>query len=533
MENKDLKILKKYYGEDFAHLARHLFPTLLEDSGLLSSTIYNYFAPTRKLYEMLVSEDRLEDFTRFIYSKSGKSLSGENIDSSKSAVELMKEAGYKLYPECKTEKDIQYFRKYYTVGEQICTFRDRRLNTCRVWFAVKKNAEKIDRDTFCNPKREDEYGTSVISIQFTKGPSSILSIKNRYNHSVKNPDATFSNNLDNIIPGLTDAFVRDYNINLEIKEEDFQLRHFVKSASTNKLHYYNIKSEYVYFCENNIMIDKFGERYFDKARYLLVDEYLFDFKNKTINTFDYNKDDSFIKAIGKIKDLKLFINKDKDKEIEIYPEKGEKIVVVAGKTNAMIKYSNPNQKYAGSGFLNLNENLVEIDLKNLKYAENDFLTNNQDLTIANLPNLQGAGYSFLFANNALKELSLPKLEFMAGKFLNWNEKLEKLEIPNVKYIGDTCLSLNKNLTELVLPKLKYVGKYFLFENNNIKKFIAPKLKYMGKAFLYSNSTLNEYDFSKLKKFESYSFNSSELCDEILKNAKEIRLSNNSDSEFYI
>ncbi len=311
------------------------------------------------------------------------------------------------------------------------------------------------------------------------------------------------------------------------------MRHFVKSASTNKLHYYNIKSEYVYFCENNIMIDKFGERYFDKARYLLVDEYLFDFKNKTINTFDYNKDDSFIKAIGKIKDLKLFINKDKDKEIEIYPVKGEKIVVVAGKTNAMIKYSNPNQKYAGSGFLNLNENLVEIDLKNLKYAENDFLTNNQDLTIANLPNLHGAGYSFLLSNKALKELSLPKIEFMAGKFLNWNEKLEKLEIPNIKYIGDTCLSLNKNLTELVLPKLKYVGKYFLFENNNLKKFIAPKLKYMGKAFLYSNSTLNEYDFSKLKKFESYCFNSTELCDEILKNTKEIRLSNNSDSEFYI
>ena len=40
----------------------------------------------------------------------------------------------------------------------------------------------------------------MISIQFTKDDAHTLSIKNRYNHSVNDPDATFSNNLDNIIP---------------------------------------------------------------------------------------------------------------------------------------------------------------------------------------------------------------------------------------------------------------------------------------------------------------------------------------------
>ena len=51
MENKDLKYLKKYYGEKFAHLCRTLFPTLLEQEGLLSKVISKLFAPSKSLYE--------------------------------------------------------------------------------------------------------------------------------------------------------------------------------------------------------------------------------------------------------------------------------------------------------------------------------------------------------------------------------------------------------------------------------------------------------------------------------------------------
>ena len=52
--------------------------------------------------------------------------------------ELFAEAGYILFPECQTEDDIQAFRKYYTDYEELCTFYGNRLDTCRVWFAVKK-----------------------------------------------------------------------------------------------------------------------------------------------------------------------------------------------------------------------------------------------------------------------------------------------------------------------------------------------------------------------------------------------------------
>ena len=60
----------------------------------------------------------------------------------------------------------------------------------------------MKREDFDKPAREDEYGTSVMGIQFAKTGVSTVSIKNRYNHTVNNPDATYGNNLDKIIPGV-------------------------------------------------------------------------------------------------------------------------------------------------------------------------------------------------------------------------------------------------------------------------------------------------------------------------------------------
>ena len=124
----------------------------------------------------------------------------------------MRQAGYTLY-ECKSEEDIQKFRKYYTDKEMLCTFTSgNRLRNNYVYFAVKDGADKLKRSDFQNPERQDAYGTSVLSIQFTRDASHTLSIKNRYNHTVDNPDATFSNNLDNIIPGLTNSFAKFYGM---------------------------------------------------------------------------------------------------------------------------------------------------------------------------------------------------------------------------------------------------------------------------------------------------------------------------------
>ena len=161
----------------------------------------------------------------------------------------MKLAGYTLY-ECHTEEEIQSFKKYYAPDEALCTFKGNRLDTCIVFFAVKDNVDEIKRENFTKPRREDEYGTSVISIQFSRDSVNTLSIKNRYNHRVNNPDNTFYNNLDNIIPGLTHSFNQYYgldinsNISSKLKLENFIL------GSDKKYHHYNIENQNIYFCSN-------------------------------------------------------------------------------------------------------------------------------------------------------------------------------------------------------------------------------------------------------------------------------------------
>ena len=213
MINSDLKYIKKHYGEKFAHLCRDLFPTILETEGLLKDIIAKHFAPSRNLYYDIVENFLQDEFKSYIYSfVDVEQDSPQSIDFSPE--ELMRKAGYILYPECQTEEDIQKFRKYYASGEELCTFGGQRLKSCRVWFAVKENVDEIKRENFPHPTRQDEYGTSVISIQFSRTGNNYLSIKNRYNHMVNNPDATFSNDLDNIIPGLSQAFAQHYGLTI-------------------------------------------------------------------------------------------------------------------------------------------------------------------------------------------------------------------------------------------------------------------------------------------------------------------------------
>lgn len=206
MVEKELKKIKKVYGEDFMHLCRTLFPTLLEQEGLLYQILsQNFSSNSKTLYKDIMNNNLEEEFKGYIYSKIDVEKEEKQIIQRKTPYELLDEAGYNLY-ECHSEAEIQQFKKYYATGEELCTFQGGRLDRCVVFFAVKKNADDIKRKNFKSPSREDEYGTSVMSIQFSKAGRCTVSIKNRYNHAVNNPDATYGNDLDRIIPGLKKSF---------------------------------------------------------------------------------------------------------------------------------------------------------------------------------------------------------------------------------------------------------------------------------------------------------------------------------------
>ena len=518
MDNIDLKRIKKHYGENFAKLCRELFPTILETPGALSKIIFEKFDTSPTLFEDVINVK--EDFKNFVLSFFVEQKKGESNVPSKTAVQLLDEAGYILYPECKTEEDIQNFKKYYAPGEELCTFNGGRLSSCRVWFAVKKDVDKIKRGNFPNPNRQDEYGTSVISIQFTKSKNPTVSIKNRYNHAVNNPDATFGNNLDKIKFGLAAAFCKDYNINLA-----YQFSHMLNLdgyvlSSDGKFYKSNVKIDDKVYCANNIIVD-FGGRTqtYDKSKYILAENYLFDLSQKKITNLERKKADSFIKSIGPIKSINVLYDENKNRVIKIAPYFGGEIKIVTDKANQIIEYSNPHLKSVGDEFLFWNVSLKKLDTPNLKkvgpcflfsnkslenlnlpYLENAnimFLINNQKLTKLNLPKLKGVGSDFLRNNTRISEVNLPSLKVVGNGFMYNNQNIEKLSLPNLETVYDSFMLRNKKIKEVDLPKLKEVGKDFLFANEGLTKLSLPSLEFADDQFIAFNKNIQELNLPNL------------------------------------
>lgn len=176
-------------------------------------------------------------------------------------IEDFKKAGYDTVIFDDEEK-IAECKKYYAAGEIICTYNNLlgRMGQYHMLVAIKKDIDKIQRRK--TPKREDEYGTSILNIQIAKNGSH-MSIKNRYNHTVSECDSTLNNNLDLLVPGLQAKVLGYYNI---------------ASLNKNKTYYRNIATingvylKYVTEVENvyfgNFVLDsKNGVRFADNGRY--------------------------------------------------------------------------------------------------------------------------------------------------------------------------------------------------------------------------------------------------------------------------
>lgn len=421
-------------------LCRKLFSSLLEIEGLLSNLLIQNFDESHLLYNDIVDNDLESSFKDYIYNLI--SCKQEKLFSTdKTPKQLLNEVGYDFY-ECRTEEQIQQFKRYYYPEEELCTFKGERLKSCRVFFAVKKDVDKIKREDFKNPERQDLYGTSVISIQFMKGESNTLSIKNRYNHRVSDPDSTFSNNLDNIVPGLTESFERVYNLVQKYRNFNFEIPGYVR-AGDGKFYKYNYEINNIYYCPNNIIIDKFPIKKLEKELYILMDYFILDLKNKKIFLYDKNVKDSFTESIIDIKKISVETNNE-NKEVTIITEENEEIVITLDSANRIIKLKNNSIEELGDKFLYLNQVLEELEMKKL-------------VKVGNL---------FLFRNNALKELELLNLEKAGKGFLGTNNSLIKLILKNLRILGDKSLYYNKTLKELDMSNLEIKGENVLHHNDS-------------------------------------------------------------------
>ena len=488
--NDDLKIIKKLYGEKMMHLCRRLFVTILDTSpGFLSKVMTSKFAPNRYLYDdIMYYQQELREYILWNYYQ-------ENIPALESSdvldpVTLLKQVGYTLY-ECKTYEDIQQFKKYYTPEEELCTFTyGNRLRSCYVYFAIKEGAEKLKRSDFTSPNRQDEYGTSVLSIQFSRDDSHSLSIKNRYNHTVSNPDATFSNNLDNIVPGLTQSFAAYYGMQqLYSTNNSLDIKGYIYAEG--KYYKYNHEINNVYYCPNNIIIDNYHVIKYSKEKYLVIDYFIIDLVNKKIIS---PVEDSFSKMFNNIKKITI-IKEGKEKVITVINETGNPIIMKIDKYNRIISLTNPNLTEIGDNFLRFNIALTELSLENVEKIGHKFLISNSFMRNITLPNCLSIGDDFMFATG-IDIINLPKLKTIGNCFCKNSPYLKELFIPNVIHIEDDFLAFNRSIEEITIPNVKVIGDNFMCYVTSLKKVFLPNVLIIGRYFCNGYPKLDEVSIPK-------------------------------------
>lgn len=163
------------------------------------------------------------------------------------------------------ESEIFECKKYYKTNEVICTYNNLkgRMNQYHMLVAIKSNINKIERSK--NPQREDEYGTSILNIQIARNGSH-MSIKNRYNHTVSQPDSTLNNNLDLLYPGLQSMVLGYYGFaSLGDKKT-----YYDNIVNINNVYLkYHAEKNNVYY--GNFVLDSTnGVRFADSSRYYIT-----------------------------------------------------------------------------------------------------------------------------------------------------------------------------------------------------------------------------------------------------------------------
>ena len=508
----DLKHIKKEYGENMMHLCRSLFPTILDTPGALYHILSTHFAKSKSLYGDITREFKEYLFKEYIYHFFDNDKE-KVTKSNKTVKELLDEAGYELF-ECKNNDDIQKFKKYYAPDEELCTFKDpHRINTHYIFFIVKKDVDKIIRKNFNNPEREDEYGTSVLDLQFDQGSTHRVSIKCRYNHSVLNPDATYSNNLDSIAAGLTDAFESEYGFNIGYESTlGFELDHYQK-ARDGKFYKYNYEIDNVHYCPNNIIMDNGNiiYKYTDKSRYLIMDYFILDMSERKIFLYDkFFMNESFIDDLKNITNIKI-TNEDKCKKVELTLNGTRNAIIKLDNQNRIIEYANEELKKAGPMFLSQNVVLKKLDVPKLEQAGNHFLYLNEKLSEINAPSLKKCGNGFIPRADNIEVFNAPKLEEVGDGFLMLSYSTSsRLDFPSLKKCGDGFLQLNNNIRVFNAPKLEEVGINFLEHNIFIEKLDLPNLKYFGNGFLRYNMALKEINAPNVHKADVFTNGSQKL-----------------------
>ena len=511
-QSDELKKIKRIYGEKFSRLCRELFPQILDQEGALLKILQEKFSRNcNTLCESIEENGLKEDFKDLIYTAFDDDREEDKKEDSRTPYEILDEAGYELH-ECLTEEDIQEYRKYYKENEVLCTiYNGGRLNSRVCFWATKKDVDQIEREDFEHPKKDDEYSTSVLAIQFDKQPKSRVEIISRYNHTVPNPNCTLNNNLNNIAEGLQESFARlleERGYSLNAKETmKFEIPGYTLT-SDGKYYKYNLEIDGKYYCPGNIVIeDGIAKEIGNPEEVILCDYFKIDLKNKKVDSLIDNLIvDSFVGDLTDIEKIEVKKDKEKGKRLVIIYKKKEDdrtddpepIVIELDYDNQIVGYTNKELQNVGDNFLSHNRALTELNLPQVQSIGGNFLHCNEILAKLSLPQVQSIEDNFLYCNKALTELQLPQVQSIGDNFLYCNKALTELNLPQVQSIGDNFLYYNEALTEVSLPQVQSIEDNFLAENNVLTELNLPQVQSIGGRFLFYDEVLTELNLPQVQ-----------------------------------
>jgi hypothetical protein len=385
---------------------------------------------------------------------------------------LLERAGYKAFYADTLEKQNS-IRGYFKEGELLCTFNDSaRYQNYHIVHAVKKGTGQIKRMDFKGrEKREDEYGTSVISIQMLK-EGGFISIKNRYNHSVSGCDNTFNNNPDNIIKGLSGALKAHFNV--EFSATGSRLPEGYALFEDQILKYHEERNN-IYYGDQAWAQDGRIRAVDRGAGDALFDGFLFDNKTKKLEKIDPRSEDSFADDFNRCYGGRPGLCVDKQGNLTLNGE------ILIGAENSRIRTLNLPELTAMGDFCLLYNapSLTSLYAPALKSMGDNCLGNARSLTSFYAPALTSMGDLCLFGARSLTSFYAPSIKTMGYSCLRSALSLTSFYAPVVEFMGDDCLYNAHSLTSFNAPVLKSMGDNCLGNPRSLTSFYAPAIKVMG------------------------------------------------------
>lgn len=274
MANQNYEVAKKAFGENAARLIRDNYPESLDTTEFLEYI-------SKRCKTRINAKNVLSNIENLLYLKNSylnESKNRKETEIEGNLEDILQKAGYDLKI-ITDAKELMDFKKYYSSPDEVlCTYNNPqgRLRNYHMLVLSKKDVDKIKRSK--SPQREDEYSTSLLNIQIHKKHNNV-SIKSRYNHSVNNPDAVHSNNLEKIAPGLTTAVERALGIKINRRNDEY-LPDNLKLVGDHVISYW-IERNNVYVGED-VYVDNDEVHWINPNQELIADQFLINFKDKTV-----------------------------------------------------------------------------------------------------------------------------------------------------------------------------------------------------------------------------------------------------------